>query len=104
MLKTEFLLPGINVAVMIEIISNANFCTIDRLNIVTNTDYYFLDVVWPQEVQSPPWAQSIQCSAAGFMVQVWVRIPIYGFVRTAIPKLTGLCCNSSLCEVIFCMV
>lgn len=87
-LKKKILLPGINIAIMIERISNSNLCPIDLLNIVTNSDYYFVDFVWPQEVESPPWTQEILCAAAGSMLCVWVRIPINGFVRSANRKHT----------------
>lgn len=86
---------------MIERISNSNLCPIDLQNIVTNSDYYFVDFVWPQEVESPPWTQEILCAAAGSMLQVWVRIPINSFVRSANPRLTRLCRNTSVCDVNF---
>lgn len=85
---------------MIERISNSNLCPI-HVETVRNSDYYFVDFVLPQEVESPPWTQGIICVAAGSMLQVWVRIPIDGFVRTAIPKLTGLCRNTTFCNVDF---
>lgn len=95
------ILPWVNIAILIKRISNANLCPIDPLNIFRNSNYYFVDLILPQEVDSPPWTQEIISLAAGPMAIDWITIPINGFVRTARPKLTGLCRNSSLGNVKF---
>lgn len=97
------LLLWIEIAVILQRISNANLSTIDPgvMPIFTDSDCNSVDFMSLQKVQSPPWTFNIQCGATGMIVPVGVGVSINSFVRTHTAMLTGLSRFSSLCDINF---
>ena len=82
------LLPGVSIAIIIEVISNAYLSTIDPFltTIFSVGDGHSVDFIGLQEVQSPPWIFISLCVAAGSLFPFAITISINGSFRDIIVK------------------
>ena len=86
------LLPRIIIAIVLKGISNADLSTMDPLLATVSSVGYgdSVDLIGPQEVQSPPRIFISLCGATGSLVPVTSTTSIDGLFRDGLPIQGGL--------------